>query len=48
MWDKMFMALLPPLTVQYPLRAAEYWKKDVAELGHSRTQETTSNMIMRV
>lgn len=46
--DKMFMALLPPLTVYYPPRAVEYWKKDVAEFGHSRTQETTSNTIMGV
>uniref|UniRef100_A0A3B3H8B2 Uncharacterized protein n=1 Tax=Oryzias latipes TaxID=8090 RepID=A0A3B3H8B2_ORYLA len=32
----------------YPLsppRAGEYWKKDVAEFGHSRTQETASNKI---
>lgn len=33
----MFMAVLPLLTVYYPLRAVEYWKKDVAEFGHSRT-----------
>ena len=25
--------------------APEYWKKDVANLGHSRTQETTVNTI---
>lgn len=35
--DKMFMALLPPLTAYYPPRAVEYWKKDVADFGHSRT-----------
>lgn len=41
----MFMSLLPPLTLYRPLRTVEYWKKDVAEFGHSRTQETTSNVI---
>lgn len=40
------MAQLPPLTAHYPLRAVEYWKEDVAEFEHSRTQETASNTIM--
>lgn len=42
------MPLLPPRITMASMRAAEYWKKDVAEFGHSRTKETTYNMIRRL